>query len=123
MDFCFSDQPVILNTTTQPMKTGLLFAVHFYSASGVLYVKWYKSSEVIHNSNKWRQDTQETTVNISIYEQLVKTKGFVSRLIFNKTSHSQREYRVCVANNYGKVCKDIRHADDDKEGIPIQYLF
>ena len=105
------------------MKTGLLFAVHFYSASGVSYVKWYKSSEVINNSNKWRQDTQETTVNISIYEQLVETKGFVSRLIFNKTSHSQREYRVCVANNYGKVCKDIRHADDDKEGIPIQYLF
>jgi hypothetical protein len=123
MDFCFSDLPVILNTTTRPMKTGLLFAVHFYSASGVSYVKWYKSSEVINNSNKWRQDTQETTVNISIYEQLVETKGFVSRLIFNKTSHSQREYRVCVANNHGKVCKDIRHADDDKEGIPIQYLF
>jgi hypothetical protein len=123
MDFCFSDLPVILNTTTRPMKTGLLFAVQFYSASGVSYVKWYKSSEVINNSNKWRQDTQETTVNISIYEQLVETKGFVSRLIFNKTSHSQREYRVCVANNHGKVCKDIRHADDDKEGIPIQYLF
>jgi hypothetical protein len=41
-------------------------------------------------------------------------------MIFNKTSHSQREYRVCVANNYGKVCKDIRHADDDEKGIPIQ---
>ena len=123
MDFWFSDLPVILNTTTQPMKTDLLFAVHFYSASGVLYVKWYKSSEVIHNSNKWRQDTQETTVNISIYGQLVETKGFVSRMIFNKTNHSQIEYRVCVVNNYGKVCKDIRHADDDKEGIPIQYLF
>ena len=66
--------------------------------------------------------TQETTVNISIYGQLVETRGFESRLIFNKTSHSQREYRVCVANNYGKVCKDIRNADDD-EGIPIQYLF
>jgi hypothetical protein len=114
---------VILNTTSQPMKPGVLFAVHFYSASGVLYVKWYKSSEVIHNSNKWHQDTQEKTVNISIYGQLVETKGFVSRLIFNKTSHSQREYRVCVANNYGQVCKDIRHADDDEEGIPIQYLF
>ena len=123
MDFCFSDLPVILNTTTQPMKTGVLFAVHFYSASGVLYVKWYKSSEVIQNSTKWRQNTQETTVYISIYGQLVETKDFQSRLIFNKTSHSQREYRVCVANNYGKVCKDIRHADDDKEGIPIQYLF
>ena len=106
------------------MKTGLIFAVHFYSASGILSVKWYKSSEVIHNSNKWRQDTQETTVNISIYGQLVETKGFESRLIFNKNSHSQREYRVCVANNYGKACKDIRHADDDDdEGIPIQYLF
>ena len=66
--------------------------------------------------------TQETTVNISIYGQLVDTRGYDSRLIFNKTSHSQREYRVCVTNNYGKVCKDIRHADDD-EGIPIQYLF
>jgi hypothetical protein len=37
------------------MKTGSIFAVHFYSASGVLSVKWYNSSEVIHNSNKWRQ--------------------------------------------------------------------
>ena len=104
------------------MKTGLIFAVHFYSASGVLSVKWYNNSEVIHNSNKWRQDTQESTANISIYGQLVETRGFESRLIFNKTSHSQREYRVCVANNYGKACKDIRHADDE-EGIPIQYLF
>jgi hypothetical protein len=118
----FSDLPVILNTMTHPMKTGLIFAVHFYSASGVLSVKWYKSSEVIHNSTKWRQNTQETTVNISIYGQLVETKGFQSRLIFNKTSHSQREYRVCVANNYGNVCKDIRHHDNDDEGIPIQYL-
>jgi hypothetical protein len=113
---------VILNTTTHQMKTGLIFAVHFYSASGVLSVKLYNNSEVIHNSNKWRQDTKESTANISIYGQLVETRGFESRLIFNKTSHSQREYRVCVANNYGKVCKDIRHADDD-EGIPIQYLF
>ena len=104
------------------MKTGLIFAEHFYSTSGVLSVKWYNSSEVIHNSNKWRQDTQETTVNISIYGQLVETRGFESRLIFDKTNHSQREYRVGVANNYGKVCQDIRHADDD-ECIPIQYLF
>ena len=62
---------MILNTTTHPMKTGLIFPVPFYSTSGVLSVKWYQRSEVIHNSNKWRQDTQETTVNISIYGQLV----------------------------------------------------